>query len=47
MEMVIETDKLTKSYDKNVVVNGLDLKVGKGEIFGFFGGLMVLVRRRR
>ncbi len=37
METVIETDKLTKSYDKNVVVNGLDLNVGKGEIFGFLG----------
>jgi ABC-2 type transport system ATP-binding protein len=37
METVIETDKLSKSYDRAVVVNGLDLKVGKGEIFGFLG----------
>ncbi len=35
METVIETDKLSKSYDKAIVVNGLDLKIGNGEIFGF------------
>jgi len=37
METVIETDKLSKSYDKTVVVNGLDLNVRNGEIFGFLG----------
>ncbi|MGA9139513.1 MAG: ABC transporter ATP-binding protein [Methanocella sp.] len=37
METVIETDKLSKSYDKAIVVNGLDLKIGNGEIFGFLG----------
>jgi ABC-2 type transport system ATP-binding protein len=37
METVIETDKLSKSYDRAVVVNGIDLKVRAGEIFGFLG----------
>jgi ABC-2 type transport system ATP-binding protein len=37
METVIETDKLSKSYDKAVVVNCLDLNVCSGEIFGFLG----------
>jgi ABC-2 type transport system ATP-binding protein len=36
-EAVIQTDKLTKKYDKATVVNGLDLRVGAGEIFGFLG----------
>ena len=37
MEIMIETDKLSKSYDKAAVVKCLDLKVSKGEIFGFLG----------
>jgi len=34
---VIETDHLTKQYDKKVVVNNLSLSIGEGEVFGFLG----------
>lgn len=35
--MMIETKQLKKSYGMNEVVKGIDLVVGKGEIFGFLG----------
>jgi len=34
---LIETISLTKKYDKNTVVNDLNLNIGKGEVFGFLG----------
>ena len=34
---MIETDHLTKQYDKKVVVNNLSLSIGEGEVFGFLG----------
>lgn len=34
---VIETENLTKTFEKSVVVNNLTLKVKKAEIFGFLG----------
>jgi ABC-2 type transport system ATP-binding protein len=37
MEYVIETNELTKTFGSTVVVNKLNLKVKKGEIFGFLG----------
>lgn len=37
MEKVIEIYGLTKRYGTHIVVNGLDLSVGNGEIFGLLG----------
>jgi ABC-2 type transport system ATP-binding protein len=37
MELAIETRELTKRYGKQVAVNGLNLQVKQGEIFGFLG----------
>jgi len=37
MEHVIRTSGLTKRFGKRVAVDGLDLEVGPGEIFGFLG----------
>ena len=37
MEKVIEIAGLTKKYGEHTVVNGLDLSIGKGEIFGLLG----------
>jgi ABC-2 type transport system ATP-binding protein len=37
MELAIETRDLTKRYGKQVAVNGLNLQVKQGEIFGFLG----------
>ncbi|MBM3471818.1 MAG: ABC transporter ATP-binding protein [Armatimonadetes bacterium] len=37
MEPVIRTSGLTKRFGKRVAVDGLDLEVGPGEIFGFLG----------
>ncbi len=34
---MIRTENLTKVYNGKVAVDGLDLEVGKGEIFGFLG----------
>jgi ABC-2 type transport system ATP-binding protein len=34
---LIEVDHLTKSYGKNIAVNGISFTVGKGEILGFLG----------
>ncbi|MFA6219276.1 MAG: ATP-binding cassette domain-containing protein [Erythrobacter sp.] len=35
---VLEIESLTKTFDKVTAVDGLDLAVGEGEIFGFLGG---------
>ena len=37
MELAIETHELTKRYGNQVAVNGLNLEVKPGEIFGFLG----------
>jgi len=36
-DFVIDVSGLTKSFDGKVVVNGLDMRVKRGEIFGFLG----------
>lgn len=36
-EMVIETSRLTRRYGKNIVVDNVDLRVPRGEIYGFLG----------
>lgn len=36
-ELIIDIQKLRKSFGKNVVVKNLDIQVNKGEIFGFLG----------
>ena len=36
-ELVIETKDITKAYNGKVVVDKLNLRIGKGEIFGFLG----------
>ena len=36
-ERVIDVANLRKSFDGRVVVNGIDLHVKKGEVFGFLG----------
>lgn len=36
-EMVIETNGLTRRYGKSVVVDNVDLRVPRGEIYGFLG----------
>lgn len=37
MNYIIETNKLTKTYGDLIAVDKIDLKVKKGEIFGFLG----------
>lgn len=37
MEAIIVAENLTKKYGEKVAVNGIDLRVEKGEIFGFLG----------
>ena len=37
MENVVETKQLTKVYDKLTAVNGLNMEVKEGDIFGFLG----------
>jgi len=34
---MIRTENLTKVYNGKTAVDGLDLEVGEGEIFGFLG----------
>ncbi|HOI61680.1 MAG TPA: ATP-binding cassette domain-containing protein, partial [Methanoculleus sp.] len=34
---MIRTEKLTKVYNGKTAVDGLDLTVGEGEVFGFLG----------
>jgi ABC-2 type transport system ATP-binding protein len=36
-DYIIETDRLTKSFDGTPALHGLDLRVPKGSIFGFLG----------
>lgn len=36
-EMIIETRNLTKKFDDNVAVDGLNIQIPKGSIFGFIG----------
>ena len=36
-EFIIETNALTKKFGKQSVVDNIDLKVKKGEIYGFLG----------
>lgn len=36
-EIAIKTNNLTKIFDKNKVVNNLNIEINKGEIFGFLG----------
>lgn len=37
MEYVVETKGLTKKFGKETVVNQLDMKIRKGEVYGFLG----------
>jgi ABC-2 type transport system ATP-binding protein len=36
-DVVVQTSGLTKAYDRRLAVNGLDLEVLRGEVFGFLG----------
>lgn len=36
-EIVLQTVGLTKAYGKRIAVNGLNLEVARGEVFGFLG----------
>src|SRR5712691_4976815 len=36
-QVVLQTEKLTKKYRRRLVVDGLSLKVERGDIFGFLG----------
>ena len=36
-QFVIETQRLTKAYGKFVAVDGLDLQIGEGQVFGLLG----------
>lgn len=36
-DIILKVDKLTKSYDDKVAVNGISFEVKKGEIFGILG----------
>ncbi len=36
-EPVIETEGLTRRFGRLVAVDGVDLAVGRGEVFGFLG----------
>ena len=37
MEYIVKTKGLTKSYGKRNVVDGVDLQIGKGQIYGLIG----------
>ncbi len=37
MEYVVETEKLVKRYKSATVVNGVDMHIRKGDIYGFIG----------
>ena len=37
MDYVVETKGLTKKFGKETVVNQLDMKIRKGEVYGFLG----------
>lgn len=36
-DVIISADGLVKSFGRNVAVNGIDIRVRKGEVFGFLG----------
>lgn len=36
-DIILSTTELTKKYDNKVVVDGLNLEIKKGEIFGLLG----------
>ncbi|PLS17290.1 bacitracin ABC transporter ATP-binding protein [Bacillus sp. M6-12] len=36
-ELIVETKQLTKKFGKSIVVDNVDLKIKKGEIYGFLG----------
>lgn len=37
MEYIVQTENLSKSFGKELAVTGLDLRIRKGEIYGFLG----------
>ena len=37
MEYILETNKLTKKYGKHLAVDGVDMHIQKGDIYGFIG----------
>lgn len=37
MDAVIKTEGLTRSYGRSRGIEGVDLRVGRGEVFGFMG----------
>ncbi|MEK4426867.1 ABC transporter ATP-binding protein [Solibacillus sp. FSL K6-1523] len=37
MEYIVQTENLSKRFGKELAVSGLDLKIRKGEIYGFLG----------
>ena len=37
-EFVVDTQGLTKRYGSHAAVDGLDLRVRRGEVYGFLGG---------
>ncbi|MEG0473094.1 MAG: ATP-binding cassette domain-containing protein, partial [Solibacillus sp.] len=37
MEYIVQTENLSKNFGKEQAVSGLDLKIRKGEIYGFLG----------
>lgn len=37
MEYIVETHHLTKRFGKEIAVNALNLKIPRGEVYGFLG----------
>ena len=37
MDSIISINGLVKRFGEKVAVNGLDLEIGRGELFGFLG----------
>src|SRR5690625_357915 len=37
MEYIVETSNLSKRFGKDLAVEGLNMKISKGEIYGFLG----------
>ncbi|MGN8647324.1 ABC transporter ATP-binding protein [Gracilibacillus sp. HCP3S3_G5_1] len=37
MEYIVQTNNLTKKFGKELAVNGVDLQIPKGEVYGFLG----------
>ncbi|MEZ5021747.1 MAG: ATP-binding cassette domain-containing protein [Chitinophagales bacterium] len=36
-DYIVKAEKLTKSFDKNVALNAIDITIPKGKIFGLLG----------